>query len=166
VTAQPQLSAPRFAVLGLDPGPTECGLCWLRDGVPKNPAVASTRDTLLTVASLPRDTTVVLEKLECYGMPVGAAVFETAYVIGRILQLAEDADDVRCVLMPRREVKLHLCGSARAKDANVRQALLDRFGGDQAIGKKKSPGPLYGVKSHAWSALALAMTFVERQAGQ
>ena len=29
------------------------------------------------------------------------------------------------MLVYRRDVKLHLCGQARAKDANVRQALID-----------------------------------------
>jgi hypothetical protein len=46
----------------------------------------------------------------------------------------------------------------QAKDANIRQAILDRFGGkEKAIGKKANPGPLYGVKSHLWSALAVAL---------
>jgi hypothetical protein len=46
----------------------------------------------------------------------------------------------------------------RAKDANVRQAILDRFGGkDKAIGKKGCYGPLRSIKSHLWSALAIAL---------
>jgi len=55
-------------------------------------------------------------------------------------------------------VKLHLCGSARAKDTNIRQALIDRYGGSAAIGKKAAPGPLYGVSKDVWSALAVAVT--------
>jgi hypothetical protein len=54
----------------------------------------------------------------------------------------------------RKDVKLHLCNSPRAKDANVRQALLDRLGPQ---GTKKAPGPTYGVKSHEWAALAVAV---------
>ena len=101
---------------------------------------------------------VICESVECYGMAVGKSVFQTCYTIGRIMQVAGD----RFVLMTRREVKLHLCNSARAKDANIRQALLDRWGGKAvAIGNKKNPGPLHGVKSHAWSALALAVTWWE-----
>ena len=65
----------------------------------------------------------------------------------------------------RREVKLHVCGRSAATDADVRAALIDRFGPgkEKAIGKKASPGPLYGIKSHMWSALALAVTFHERR---
>ncbi len=69
--------------------------------------------------------------------------------------------------MPRREVKLHLCGTARAKDNNIRAALLDRFGGSRsvAVGTAKHPGPLYGIRSHEWAALALAVTFWDQHEG-
>ncbi|MNY62967.1 hypothetical protein D3C86_1998680 [compost metagenome] len=60
-------------------------------------------------------------------------------------------------------MKLHLCKTPRAKDANVRQALLDMFprtGGGKTpqIGTKAQPGPLFGVSSHAWAALGVAVT--------
>ncbi len=101
---------------------------------------------------------IVVESVECYGMAVGKSVFQTCYTIGRIMQVAGD----RFVRMTHREVKLHLCNSARAKDANIRQALLDRWGGRSvAVGNKKNPGPLYSVKGHAWSALALAVAWRE-----
>lgn len=100
---------------------------------------------------------LVIEKVESFGMAVGAEVFETVFWSGRFAQ-AYGIDKVHRI--GRREVKLHLCGSARAKDANVRQAILDRFGGkDKAIGTKKAPGPLYGIKSHLWAALAVAITW-------
>lgn len=51
---------------------------------------------------------------------------------------------------------LDLCNSARAKDSNTRQALIDRF---DAPGTKKSPGRLYGVKADEWAALPLAVYF-------
>jgi len=106
------------------------------------------------------DATLVIEMVACYGMPVGAQTFETCVWIGRFIQawLPKEADRVF-----RKDVKLHLCGSARAKDANVRQALIDKFGPgkSKAIGLKKTPGPLYGIKSHLWAALAVAVTFTE-----
>jgi hypothetical protein len=54
----------------------------------------------------------------------------------------------------RKDIKLHLCNSPRAKDANVRQALIDRIGPQ---GTKKNQGPTYGIKSHQWAALAVAV---------
>ena len=63
----------------------------------------------------------------------------------------------------RKEVKLALCNSLRARDSNIRRALLDRFGPTrkQAVGTKARPGPLYGVKSHIWAALAVAVTHAD-----
>jgi hypothetical protein len=36
----------------------------------------------------------------------------------------------------------------------VRQALIDRLGPQ---GTKKNPGPTYGMRSHLWAALAVAV---------
>jgi hypothetical protein len=97
-----------------------------------------------------------IEMVASYGMPVGREVFETVRWIGRFQQAWRDPETVRFVY--RKDVKLHLCGSARAKDANIRQALIDKLG---PVGTKAVPGPLYGVKSHIWSALAVAVTALE-----
>ena len=53
----------------------------------------------------------------------------------------------------RRDVKMWLCGTPRAKDPNIAQALRDKYGDP---GTKKNPGKIYGVKSHLWAALAVA----------
>ena len=67
-------------------------------------------------------------------------------------------------MLPRRAVKLALCGDSRARDANIRQALIDRFGGSAAVGRKAAPGPLYGISRDVWSALAIAVTYTLRGA--
>jgi hypothetical protein len=68
--------------------------------------------------------------------------------------------------LARREIKTHLCHSARATDANIRQALIDRFGGqEKAIGKKANPGPLHSLKGHLWSAFAVAITYWDQNNG-
>ena len=97
---------------------------------------------------------LVVEMIASYGMPVGREVFETCAWIGRYVQ----AWDGPYSLLYRREVKLHLCGSPRAKDSNIRQALLDKFGPQ---GTKAAPGMTYGIKADIWAALAVAATFVE-----
>jgi len=106
----------------------------------------------------PDVTRIAIEKVESFGMAVGAEVFETVWWSGRF---AEAARGLSLERVTRRAVKLHLCGSARAKDANIRQALIDRYGGSAAIGKKASPGPLFGVSKDVWSALAVAVTAAE-----
>lgn len=103
---------------------------------------------------------VVIEQITSYGMPVGREVFDTVFWAGRFYQVATARTHPHPYLLPRRDVKLHLCQSARAKDANVRQALLDRFGGEKvAKGCKASPGPLYGLRKDEWAALAIAVTW-------
>ena len=89
------------------------------------------------------------------GMPAGKSVFETCIWIGRFIQAALP---LAAKMVMRQEVKMHLCGSMRAKDSNVRQALIDRFG---APGTKKKPGMTYGLKKDLWQAFALAVTFAE-----
>lgn len=102
---------------------------------------------------------LAVEMIASYGMPVGREVFDTCVVIGRLIQLWGGP----YTLVYRGDVKLHLCGSRRAKDGNVRQALIDRFGPgkERAIGTKKQPGPLYGVSGDVWSALAVAVTWMD-----
>ena len=73
-------------------------------------------------------------------------------MIGRIVEIAF-ARQRQCRLVYRSEVKMHLCHTAKAKDGNIRQALIDKYG---EPGTKKKPGKLYGVASHIWPALAVA----------
>lgn len=93
---------------------------------------------------------VACEMIASYGMAVGASTFETCVWIGRFIEIAR----VDVELIFRKDIKLFLCGTMRAKDANVRQALLDLIGPQ---GTKKNQGPTYGIKSHSWSALAVAV---------
>lgn len=108
-----------------------------------------------------RYTVLVLEQVESFGMAVGREVFETVFWTGRFAQAWSPRSFAR---MPRRTVKQHLCHTARATDSNIRQALIDRFGPgqDKAIGTKKAPGPLYGVKGHEMSALAVAVVWYDQ----
>jgi hypothetical protein len=103
---------------------------------------------------------IYVEMIASYGMPVGREIFETCLWIGRFWETSGQTP----TLIYRKDVKLALCGSLKANDATIRQALVDRFGPgkDRAIGTKKSPGPLYGVTGDVWAALAVAVTALER----
>jgi hypothetical protein len=94
---------------------------------------------------------LAIEMVASYGMPVGKDVFETVLWIGRFVE----AFDRDFTLVYRKDVKMHLCGSMKAKDANIRQALIDKIGPQ---GTKKEPGPTYGISKDVWSALAIAVT--------
>lgn len=99
---------------------------------------------------------LAVEWVECYGMPVGQEVFRTLFWIGRFREVWRSA----YMEVPRRRVKLELCGVMRAKDKDVRARLLDMYGPgrQKAVGTKQAPGPLYGIKSHGWAALGVAVT--------
>lgn len=110
---------------------------------------------------------LAIEMVACYGMPVGKEVFETCIIIGRMLErwLAVTGHEGRRIY--RLDVKMALCHDSRAKDTNIRQAIIDRFpatGGGKTpqIGTSKQPGPLFGLKADMWSALAVALTAAEK----
>jgi hypothetical protein len=100
---------------------------------------------------------LVIEQVACMGMAVGAEVFETVFWSGRFAQ-SWAARWLPWNRIKRHQVKMHLCGSMRAKDGNIRQALIDRFG---KPGTKKNPGKTYGLSGDMWQALAVAVTYAE-----
>lgn len=104
---------------------------------------------------------MAMEMIASMGMAVGQTVFETTVWIGRFvehwLSLAGTND---YEFIYRVDEKMHMCQSPRAKDANIRQAIMDRYG-PNPVGKKKNPGPLYGVSKDQWAALAVAFTALE-----
>jgi hypothetical protein len=155
-------------IIAIDPGTEQSG--WVEyDSKTHTVYGASISDNsdilaVLGAFALPQDSDLAIEMVDCYGMPVGRTTFETCVWIGRFIEAWGRASSISDVFVYRRDVKLHLCNSARAKDANVRQAIIDQFepyGGGKTpqIGIKAKPGPLYGVKEHIWSALGVALTY-------
>ncbi|WP_303677057.1 hypothetical protein, partial [Faecalibaculum rodentium] len=85
---------------------------------------------------------VAVEMVASYGMPVGAEVFETCVQIGRFEYIIEEYRKYATYQrIYRMEEKTAICHNCRARDSNIRQALIDRFG---AVGTKKNPGYFYG----------------------
>lgn len=147
-------------ILALDPGTEQTG--WvLTDAEDVFASGVNPNAEMFGVMRRSDAQVLAIEMIASYGMPVGREVFETCVWIGRFVQAWHDPEAVRLVY--RRDVKLHLCGTSKAKDPNVRQALLDLFprtggGATPQIGTKAHPGPLYGVSTHAWPALGVAIT--------
>jgi len=139
-------------ILAVDPGTAQSGWCVFGGGRVMDSGVMA-NDALLLRVKRATETGLAIEMIASYGMPVGREIFETCVWVGRFQEAWPDIAATRLVY--RRDVKLHLCGSARAKDANIRQALIDKIG---PVGTKKAPGQLYGVTSHAWAAVAVAVT--------
>lgn len=171
-------------LLAIDPGNTESAYVVLRDGVPVLFKTVDNETMLRFIPGVYHDH-LAIEMIASYGMAVGREVFETCVWIGRFI----GATALPHTQVYRKDVKLHLCGSPRAKDPNVRQALIDRFGGEsEAIGGvkcpfckgkgwagrgrktcpeccggtwKRPPGPLHGMSGDCWAALAVGITYLE-----
>lgn len=138
-------------IFAIDPGTERSGWVLFDGGQVLDCGVHPNVDVLEWVRHGQGADTLAIEMVACYGMAVGREVFETVRWIGRFQQAWRDPESVRFVY--RSDVKLALCNSTKARDPNVRQALIDALG---PPGNKSSPGPTYGVTSHAWAALGVA----------
>lgn len=155
-----------MTTLAIDPGPEKSAIVeW--DGANILLAKIEPNEVVLSILeNFPtgRRTPLAIEFVESYGTIVGQTVFETVYWVGRFSQMF-GADDVHRVV--RKKVRIHICGTARSGDADVRQMIIQRFGGsEKAIGKKKSPGPLFEITTHLWAALGLAITWHDQNPPQ
>ena len=131
----------RPPILAIDPGPLESAWVFWNGERLQSFAKEQNEAVIERVKEAGRNTEAcAVEMIASYGMPVGAEVFETVYWSGRF---AEAYGPEHVHRIARLAVKMHLCHD-RAKDANIRRALIDRFG---KPGTKARPGDLYGVAS-------------------
>lgn len=152
-------------ILAIDPGNTESGYVLIDSSncqpfdigkIPND----SLRNRLI-LGLLDDVDRVAIEQIGHYGtgMPAGRDVFDTCRWIGRFEQIIEDRGFVPDLVL-RAKVKTHLCGTPKAKDSNITQALVDRFASGQpnrGKGTKAEPGWFYGFKADIWQAYALAV---------
>ena len=140
-------------LLAIDPGTTQSGWVNYCGGRIYGSGVMDNDLLLHHIATPDWADTLAIERFEARGMAIGDESVVTVLWTGRFWQAWADQSSV--LLVKRSEVKSYLCGTTRAKDTNVRTALIDLLG---EKGTKAAPGPLYGMSSHAWSALAVAVT--------
>lgn len=144
------------AILAIDPGPAQSGYVALLDGTVRASGIAPNADILSMLPEYAEANYVLaVEMMRARGMPVSNEEMRTLVWIGRFQQAWRDPEAVRLVY--RGDVKMFVCGRANAKDSNIRAGLLELVGPQ---GSKREPGPTYGVKSHAWAALGVAVTAV------
>ena len=157
-------------LLGIDPGPTESAYVIIETSDCRAIWADKLNNHALLERLLERSTHyydhAVIEMVASYGMAVGREVFDTCVWIGRFgMACAGGWPDH----IYRRDIKLHLCGDSRAKDTNIRQALVDRFAPGQrnhGKGTKADPGWFYGFHSDLWQAYALAVTAADQHEGR
>jgi hypothetical protein len=144
-------------ILAIDPGPKVSGIVTYCNGIVTSAAVMSNNDALFEVMNIAADY-FAYEMIASYGARVGAETFQTCVWIGRVMQAWEFRlikDECSSIPVYRMDVKKHLLHSHQGSDKDVKAALVAMFG---EVGTKKRQGPLFGVKSHAWAALGVAVT--------
>lgn len=142
-------------ILAIDPGNIESAYVIMESETYVPVDFAKTKNEELLEKLRQTFYCTVIEMVACYGMAVGKEVFDTCVWIGRF----DEAMGSASILMVRKEVKMNLCGTNKAKDGNIIQALKDRFGDK---GTKANPGFFYGFKADCWQAYALGVTYIDK----
>lgn len=142
-------------VMGVDPGPTMSAYVLIRDDYSIVQA-AKVPNSLIDIRG--GFSHVAIEGLACYGRPVGQETFQTAYMVGRLLERARMAD-IPATIYHRPEYANAIAGTGRVTDAVLYQALRLRFGG----ANKGEPLHLLKGQSDLRSAFAVAAYHLDRQ---
>jgi hypothetical protein len=143
-------------VVGIDPGPTHSAYCYVSQDYRIVAAAKVVNRLLLGDLYAHPVLQIAIEGLACYGRPVGRETFETAYMVGRVLEVA-DHQGTPCAIYHRPEYANAIAGTGKVTDAVLYQALRLRFG-DSTKG-----GPLYALKgeSDLRSAYAVAVYYLD-----
>ena len=139
-------------LLAIDPGPVRSAAVWMDGETILEAGIWENNELMRRAQYSPAH--LAIEMIASYGMPVGRETFETCVWIGRFVERLA----MPFTFVYRKDVKMCLCGTMKAKDGNIRQALIDRLG---PVGTKATPGPCYGISKDMWSALAVAITYRE-----
>lgn len=145
-------------ILGIDPGATKSGYVIL-DGSINDADILPNEEMRRFITNGHFLDCVAIERIRGYGIAAGDDTFDTCEWVGRFDITARQGGVPIVELIPRKDIKRHLCGNTTTNDKYIRQALIDRFG---EPGTKKNPGPLYGISGHLWAALAVAVTCADK----
>lgn len=152
-------------ILAIDPGNIESAFV-LMDAETYKPIRFAKRENYDVLAELCATVGIdacVIEWIASYGMAVGRDVFDTCVWIGRFVQVCHERQ-IPVERIYRRDEKRLLCGNLRAKDTNIRRALIDRFATHDLIngkGTKANPDFFYGFRADVWQAFAVGITYLD-----
>ena len=154
-------------ILAIDVGTTESGYAIMqfdKDDIELLSFGKIMNEAIMQIIKNDDYNQLVYEQFQSFGMAVGESTIESILWNGRLIQAAIDRG-IPVDRIYRKEEKLCLCNTLRAKDANIRQALIDRYAKtDKKNGKgtKKEPDVFFGVKKDVWSAIAVGVTWREK----
>ena len=160
-------------VLAIDPGPKTSGVViasvdpfrvtFADEATP----IEDIRASLRAVRAKGEVVSIVIEDVTNYGQIVGGDVHGTCKTIGRVLEMT-DWLGFPITELTTPEAKRILCGQRNATRAQYWTAARSWIGQQHGLtdnvhqlkGKAAAPGPCYGVKGHAWSAVAIAAAWL------
>lgn len=159
-------------ILAIDPGNIESGIVLLDDELKPIEAGKYINENVRqelrrNLNKYGHELHIAIEMVACYGMAVGASVFDTCVWIGRFVEMVE-LHNMDVTFIYRKDEKLNLCGSMKAKDSNIVQALIDRFAPNtpnKGKGNKTNKGWFYGFKKDIWQAYAVGVTYNDMYLG-
>ncbi len=146
-------------ILAIDPGSERTGFVVMdSNGIPLLFDKIDNATLIVGLYRLIKDnavTDVAIEMVESYGKSVSASIFETCIMIGRIEEnIRAHHGGVREVRVMRKDVKLALTGNYSNKDADVRQACINRLGYRPK-----------GMANDMWAAQAVGITYIDIKNG-
>jgi hypothetical protein len=152
-------------ILAIDPGNVQSAYVLIGEDLKPDSFGKEDNETVLEIVNKYDYTHFAIEMVASYGMPVGREVFETCVWIGRFMQAAAEKNIKAQWIYRKKDVCMNLCYTTLAGDANVRQALVDRFAPRQknyGKGTKDKPGWFYGFAADVWSAYAVGVTYYDK----
>lgn len=164
----------REYILAIDPGTTESGVCLVRSA-DYRPIWCAKLENHLIPGTITRDfpdikgssIEVVIERMQGNSFTVGSDVFLTCEWIGRFDVWMRQITGAVTRYVYRRDEYKALCANLYThNDKGVRNALVDRFAygvTNYGKGTKAAPGWFYGFSADAWSAYAIAVTYLDSQ---
>jgi len=138
-------------VLGIDPGPRSCGYAVVGQGGEYLRGGEAPLDYLTGVVFAVR-CPVAIETMAPRGQPTGHAIIDTAMVIGRLWQAAEDRG-LPVYRVPRQNYMQRICGTHKGGDAALRRALKLRG----------VPDGMLRTGSHVRAAYAVALYVIDAE---
>ena len=139
-------------IFAIDPGPKIS--TWVKYGDHTIHGIGRDVRNETILENIPKiDVPIIVEDIENMGQTVGESIFKTARWSGRFEERAFRAG-VDLHFLKRTSIKLHLCGNRNANGKLVTVALKERF----------TSAELQGIADHAYSALAVAVTWEDQHA--
>ena len=171
-------------VLAIDPGTTQSAYALLDDAYTLLSTDKVDNDTLLDIIErTPGVDAVIIEDMEpryprkgeagtAAGVIVGESTYKTLRWMGRFEQVARERQRLVYTVYRRDEIaalvrKKELSENApKHADGQIRAALIARFARHDKVngrGTKANPDIFYGVAGDMWQAIAVGVTWLDRQ---